>query len=312
VPDSRPPRFSSSASDSDSWWTRTRENLAQLIAPGGLSASSANGAPIHLLSVRRTRTAPYAQTVSVAMHACVVLAFMLLAFHRPANFEGKRSRIDDGHSAGRIPSRILNVFGAHPSNGSGSGGDKNPIPATRGALPARSSIQLVRPSIPHAQSAEFPIPPTLLDSGAAPVLISIDKVGLPWMREETESGGPGKGHGIGSAGGDSMGDSGDGQVGYGVSGPYANAVSLPTCAYCPLPVYTDEARQVKMQGTVTLRVLVGADGKATDIRVVRGVGYGLDERAIQTVRGWKFGPARDASQRAIPAWIIVEAVFRLF
>jgi TonB family protein len=67
-----------------------------------------------------------------------------------------------------------------------------------------------------------------------------------------------------------------------------------------------------MQGTVTLRVLVGTDGKAADIRVVRGIGYGLEERAMQTVRGWKFNPARDANRRAVAAWVTVEAVFRLF
>jgi TonB family protein len=69
---------------------------------------------------------------------------------------------------------------------------------------------------------------------------------------------------------------------------------------------------VKVQGTVTLRVLVGSDGKASDIRVTRGVGFGLDERAAQTVHGWKFNPARDANRRAIAAWVTIEAVFRLF
>jgi TonB family protein len=87
---------------------------------------------------------------------------------------------------------------------------------------------------------------------------------------------------------------------------------MPTCVICPYPVYTDEARHVKVQGTVTLRVLVGADGRALQIRVVRGVGYGLEERAVQTVRGWKFSPARDAARRPVSAWVTIEAVFRLF
>ena len=69
---------------------------------------------------------------------------------------------------------------------------------------------------------------------------------------------------------------------------------------------------VKMQGTVTLRVLVGADGKASEIRVVRGVGYGLEERAVQTVRDWTFSPARNAARRPVAAWVTIEAVFRLF
>jgi TonB family protein len=63
---------------------------------------------------------------------------------------------------------------------------------------------------------------------------------------------------------------------------------------------------------VTLEVLVGADGRAQDVRMIKGIGFGLDERAVETVRGWKFVPAHDASKRAVPAWVTVEAVFRLF
>jgi protein TonB len=82
--------------------------------------------------------------------------------------------------------------------------------------------------------------------------------------------------------------------------------------YCPYPTYTDEARHGKVQGAVTLQVLVGADGRAQDVRIVKGIGFGLDERAVETVRGWKFIPARDGAKRAVPAWVTVEAVFRLF
>ena len=306
------PRFSSLHPESESWWTRTRENLAQLIAPSGLRASSANGAPLHRLKVRRTRRASYAQTVSAATHTCIVVALVLLAIHRPPGFDHQGSQPSDGRGTVRIPLKILNVLGPHRTKGAGSGGDNNRIPAKPGNLPRFSSVQLVRPTVPHEPQPDLPVAPTLLDPSAAPVPISVDNIGLPWMRGDTNSGGPGKGHGIGSRDGDAMGDAGDGQAGFGEGGPYANAVSLPTCAYCPLPAYSDEARQVKMQGTVTLRVLVGVDGKASDIRILRGVGYGLDERAIQTVRGWKFNPARDARNHATATWITVEAIFHLF
>jgi protein TonB len=94
--------------------------------------------------------------------------------------------------------------------------------------------------------------------------------------------------------------------------PYRPGTTRPSCAYCPDPQYTDEAREAKLQGTVTLAVLVGADGRASEIRMVKGIGLGLDERAEQAIRGWKFMPARDAARRAVPEWITVEAVFRLF
>src|SRR5262249_18428123 len=195
----------------------------------------------------------------------------------------------------------------------GGGGENDPVPATHGFLAPHSSIQLAAPRLPDNLNHELPVPVAILDAEAPPVLTPVPELGLPWMAQDTNSGGPGKGHGIGIGEKGAMGDRDGPDEGFAKGGPpYANAVSMPTCSYCPLPIYSDEARHVKMQGTVTLRVLVGADGRASEIRVVRGVGYGLEERAVETVRAWKFTPARDAAQRPVPAWVIIEAVFRLF
>jgi TonB family protein len=134
------------------------------------------------------------------------------------------------------------------------------------------------------------------------------------MKNDSNSLGPGKNHGIGSGKNGGMGDD-DGQdagQGEAYNGTYANVLAWPTCAYCPDPQYTDEAREAKLQGRVTLQVLVGADGRPAQIRIVQGIGMGLDERAEQAIRGWKFVPARDAAHHAVPAWVTVEAVFRLF
>ena len=92
---------------------------------------------------------------------------------------------------------------------------------------------------------------------------------------------------------------------------YANGVTLPTCLYCPEPQYTEQAREAKLQGRVTLRVLVGADGRPSQVQIVQRVGLGLDERAVESVRAWKFIPAHDAARRAVPSWVTIEVVFRL-
>jgi TonB family protein len=134
------------------------------------------------------------------------------------------------------------------------------------------------------------------------------------MKNDSDSAGPGKKHGFGTGRDGGMGDDDGPDAGEGESynGPYANVVSLPRCAYCPDPQYTDEAREAKVQGTVTLQVLVNADGRASQIRLVSGIGLGLDEHAIQAIHSWKFVPAHDGARRAVPSWVTVEAIFRLF
>ena len=97
----------------------------------------------------------------------------------------------------------------------------------------------------------------------------------------------------------------------GPGGDYPPGVTLPTCVYCPEPQYTDEARQAKVQGRVVLRVLVGADGRGSQIQLMSGIGMGLEDRAVESVRAWKFTPARDGARRAVPTWVTIEVVFRL-
>lgn len=153
----------------------------------------------------------------------------------------------------------------------------------------------------------------MLDPNAEPILKPTPYIGLPWMREDTNSAGPGKGHTIGSKDGNTLGDSDDGTGGRGYAeNSYQPGVMTPACSYCPYPTYTDDARHAKVQGSVTLQVLVGTDGRAQQIRIVKGLGFGLEDRAVESVRTWKFIPARDAARCSVPAWVTVEAVFRLF
>jgi len=162
--------------------------------------------------------------------------------------------------------------------------------------------------------AVLPVAASVLDSSAPQLPVPVTNLGIPWMKNDSDSAGQGKNHGFGSGKKGGMGDDegpGAGQ-GEAYNGPYANVASLPSCAYCHDPQYTDEAREAKLQGKVTLRVLVGADGRASQIRIVQGIGLGLDERAEQAIRGWKFVPAHDGARHAVPAWVTVEAVFRLF
>jgi TonB family protein len=87
-------------------------------------------------------------------------------------------------------------------------------------------------------------------------------------------------------------------------------VTVPQPVYSPGPEYSDEARKAKYQGVCVLSVIVGRDGLPKDIRVARSLGMGLDEKAVEAVRRWKFTPAmKDGKPVAVA--INVEVNFRL-
>jgi len=160
----------------------------------------------------------------------------------------------------------------------------------------------------------MPIPPTILDPSAAPLLTPVDNLGLPSMKDNNRSPGPGPSNTIGNGPGPTIGNGPNGPGGEGESAAtlYKPGMVMPTCLYCPTPGYTDEARETKLQGMVTVLVLVGTDGRATNIRITKGLGAGLDERAVEAVRGWRFTPARDAARHPVATWITIEVLFRLF
>jgi TonB family protein len=292
---------------------RVRENLRQLFASTGLSPSSSNGAPIHLLKLDPSGKAGHAQTASFLTHAAIIAAIPLLAMQTRTSTPLAKPALDAAQSR-LLLSAPLDIATLRPSLGhAAGGGENNPVPATHGFLAPYSSVQLAAPRLPDNATHLLPVPATILDEHAPANVPPLGELGLPWMPKDTGSAGPGNDSGFGTGKRGGMGDRESLDAGEGDSdGPYARGISMPLCDVCPYPIYTDEARHVKMQGTVTLRVLVSADGRASDIHVVRGVGYGLEERAVETVRGWKFTPAHDAARRPVAVWVTIEAVFRLF
>jgi len=122
--------------------------------------------------------------------------------------------------------------------------------------------------------------------------------------------GSGSGGGVGSGTGPGVGPGRGGGIGGGIY-HVGGGVSAPRPIYSPDPDYSEEARKAKYQGTCVLWVIVGADGHPRDIRVYRSLGMGLDEKAIEAIRTWKFEPAR---KDGIPVAVQVniEVSFRLY
>jgi TonB family protein len=89
-------------------------------------------------------------------------------------------------------------------------------------------------------------------------------------------------------------------------------VGNPSCLYCPEPQYTEAARKAKWQGTVVLQVVVTPDGRATNIEVVKSPpGLGVEDKAIEAVKTWRFKPALGPEGKPVAVTIPLEVLFRL-
>jgi TonB family protein len=88
-------------------------------------------------------------------------------------------------------------------------------------------------------------------------------------------------------------------------------VTVPRVIYQTDPEFSEEARKAKYQGTCVLGLVVDANGRPTNIHVLSALGMGLDEKAIESVKNWKFEPGQKDGH-AVPVEIAVEVDFHLY
>lgn len=259
------------------------------------------------------------QGVSLVLH-CMALAVLL-------HFSVKQTQGNGPSVPGEELVRRL-IFpgkwdGKLEPRGGGDGGERNPIPPTRGSAAPFGWIQFTPPSPRNESEAQLLAEPNLLGPPEMqPPQIQAEIWGSPLLKELTGSAGPGErgGTGTGCCGGAGPGGTGGGlgpgnEWGMGGPGPPragTRGTTYPACVYCPNPGYTEEARKAKYQGSVVLRAIITVDGRATNIRVIKGAGLGLDEKAIETVRTWKFKPALGLNRQPVETWQDIEINFRIY
>jgi TonB family protein len=208
-------------------------------------------------------------------------------------------------------------------SGGGGGGDRDRLPETKGRLPKLAMQQITPPSIvlrnEHPKLAVEPtvvVPPQVrLADNHMPNLGNPSAALLP---SAPPSNGTGSGGGIGSGSGGGVGVGHGAGIGTGSGGGIGGGVfkvgggiSAPQPLSTPDPEYTEQARLAKTQGTCVLWMIVDDQGRPRDIRVVRGLGMGLDAKAIEAVKQWRFEPAKKDG-RPVNVQISVEVGFKLY
>lgn len=209
------------------------------------------------------------------------------------------------------------------ASGGGGGGDHDRLPATKGRLPKLAMEQVTPPQIVlHNEHPKLAVEPTVvvppqvrLANNHMPNLGNPAAAPLPSAPPSNGIGsgggiGSGAGGGVGTGRGPGVGAGSGGGVGGGVF-KVGGGISAPQPVTTPDPEYTEEARNAKTQGTCVLWLIVDQQGHPRDIRVVRGLGFGLDARAIEAVKQWRFQPAMKDGQ-PVNVQISVEVGFKLY
>lgn len=200
------------------------------------------------------------------------------------------------------------------AGGGGGGGREEMPPPSRGRLPqATLTPPIVAPST-HPAAIKQPSLPVVPTIQVQPELVAQQSPGLPLglpsgvpgppSDGSGEGGGIGvsKGGGIGAGNGTGLGPGASGNtsgggmgIGSGGDAVYMageTGVRPPQILRQQRPKYTEEARRNKIKGVVVLNAVFRADGTMSDISIIRGLGYGLDEEAIKAGYLIKFIPGQ--------------------
>jgi len=194
------------------------------------------------------------------------------------------------------------------------------LQASKGRLPKLSMEQITPPAaVIRIQNPKLAVEPTIVVPPQVQLASNnLPNLGDPMSHAVLPSNGTGSGSGIGEGEGGGIGKGKGPGFGPGEGGGTGGGifrvgagVSPPRVIYQPEPEFSEEARKAKFQGICTLALVVGADGRPSQIRVQSSLGMGLDEKAIEAVKNWKFEPAMKDGH-PVPVAIAVEVDFHLY
>jgi protein TonB len=252
--------------------------------------------PVDVKSIWSKRDSVFPQWMSVALHAAFVGVLIIPA-------AASNLILPTATTVTMLVPTAPLLLPAGRAGGGGGGGMRTPTPPSKGVPPRGADKQLLPPMVEVKNLApELIVEPTIIAPALAHLpQFSLLTIGDPNGVAGPPSAGPGRGGGIGTGVGPGVGPGegpglGDGRGGnFGGGGPeiygIGGSVTAPRVRQEVLPEYSDEARKGRIQGTVELMAIVNADGTLSFESVVKALGFGLDQKAIEAVKKWKFFPA---------------------
>lgn len=297
--------------ESQGWFATFWANIRDTIAPRKLPPLKVTSQPVDVPEIwSKNKQFTRVQALSIALHVAVIVLIivpLLPEFGAPPTQANNSIQTID-------LSPYLAKLKMGNKRAGGGGGRADLAPPTRGKLPVFAMKQFTPPELKPPEhpkivtQAVVMVPPNIKMANP-----NLPTTGDPISALMNDSMGNGSGSGMGGGTGSGLGSGSDYGVGGGPPTAGENGYGEPECIYCPKPEYSDAGFKLKIQGPVVLDVIIGADGRAKSIHVAKGLGYGLDEMAVKTVRDvWRFKPAMGPNGQPALVRMLIEIDFNLY
>lgn len=272
------------------WCVSLYRNVRELVRPERLPALRVTSRPVPVQEIWGLyRKDPKSRYLSLAIHAAVFALLMVGATNTTV-----RQSIRE-HFA--VVDPTLTPYVPQRATGGGGGGAREVLPVSKGQAPKPAMKQFVPPQIVDA-TPKLAIEPSIIAPPDTPLpQNNLPNWGDPLAKLSTLSNGPGSGGGMGAGSNGGLGNGKGSGYESGEGGGFAGAVytaggriSRPLLLTKTDPEYSEEARKARFSGSVTLAIIVDTEGRVRDVRVVKSVGMGLDEKAREAVLQWRFKP----------------------
>lgn len=298
-------------------WSTLWESIQDLFFPRKLPPLVLTSTPIPVPDRMAVKPNPLAIGISTTVNLTILIIALF--------FVGKKIIDTVNKPAMNMTSIDVGDFNAakaaQKNGGGGGGGDRSIIDASKGKLPKIMKDPVVPPMVQTFDKPKIAMPAAIdiQKDIKLPDNPDLANIGMKNGPNVVLSNGQGSGGGMGSGTGGGLG-SGNG-IGYGPGSGWntggglaqvGGRVSAPVPLFQPEAEFSDEARRAKYQGVCLVGLIVDAQGNPQNVHIVRALGMGLDEKAMEAVRKYKFKPAMRDGRTPVPVYVNVEVNFRLY
>jgi TonB family protein len=283
-------------------WIDLYESIRDIFFPPKLPPLELTSTPIPMPDRMAVKHNPWAIVISITVNVGLVALAVWLGYKTYINIMQPKQQVT------KVDLTDWNA----PKNkitAGGGGGNPDNMEAVKGRIPPRAKVPDLTPKV-----VEPPLPTIDVQKD----IIIPDNPTLPNFGMSTSpnvklgSLGNGSGMGLGSGNGNGYGPGSGWNTGGGLA-RVGGGVSAPVVIHSVDPEFSDEARRAKYQGVCIVELIVDAQGNPQNPHVTRALGMGLDEKAIDAIKQFKFKPAFDRNnKKAVAVMVSIEINFRLY